>query len=307
MSPSAVVDGTDSLVVNKVEGGLASGRLDSFDVLVVDDDGVVLDELVACLSQAGLSCIGARDAWEALNSLAEGACPAVVVTDIRMPELDGIEFAQRLARLTPKPEIVFVSGNAELDDAVEALRLGARDLLTKPIDLRRLIQIVKEVLIARRAADSHSGDAGALPTLHKANMPTLKEANSLEAADVVLNELKALHHLRGKHLPTGMAVEASWEMLLDLYTSEKRGDLVSLTSLGISSGSPLTSALRRIHELEKEKFIERLPDDTDRRRSTLRLSESGRLAVEGFLKSYWTSRRVGPPQTLAHALRDKAK
>ena len=266
------------------------------DVLVVDDDRAVLDELVSCLERAGLVCAAASDAWQALELLAGGARPAVVIADIRMPELNGIEFAQRLARMTPRPEIVFVSGSAVLDDAVEALRLGARDLLAKPIDLRRLIQIVKEVLIATQAAGSPSGDADTVSAPSKANASALKVGDTVHMSGVVLRDLKELQRLRAEHLPAGMAAEASWEMLLDLYQSEKRGDELSLTSLGITSGVPLTSALRRIHELENEQLIERLPDGKDRRRSTLQLSDKGRLAVESFVRSYLTSRHAETPR-----------
>ena len=220
------------------------------------------------------------DGWQALDLLARGARPAVVVTDIRMPELDGIEFAQRLARMTPRPEIVFVSGSAVLDDAVEALRLGARDLLAKPIDLRRLIQIVKEITLAKRRVPASDP-----PT--KGN-----EVDARRMSGIVLRDLKELHRLRGEHLPTGMAIEASWEMLLDLYESEMRGEEVSLTGLGVSSGVPLTSAIRRIHELEKEGMIERLPDESDRRRAILCLTDGGRRAVEHFVESYLGSRRA---------------
>ena len=117
------------------------------DVLVVEDDPIVLDELVVSLRRAGLACAAANNAWEALELVQRGIRPTVMVCDIRMPELDGLELAQRLARLdsSERPEIIFVSGHAGFDEAVAAMRLGARDLLTKPIDLRRLIQIIKEI------------------------------------------------------------------------------------------------------------------------------------------------------------------
>ncbi len=84
-------------------------------------------------------------AGEALQLLADGRQVKVVVSDLRMPELTGLEFAERLGRLGGggRPEVVFVSGHAGFDDAVEAIRLGARDLLTKPVDGPRLVKAVK--------------------------------------------------------------------------------------------------------------------------------------------------------------------
>jgi len=130
-----------------------SGRDErSLDVLVVDDDREAVEELVEYLSKANLSCKPAPDGWAALQLLADGCRPQVVVTDLRMPELSGMEFAERLSRLGEgeRPEIIFVSGNAGFDDAVQAIRLGARDMLTKPIDGPRLVRAVKSAQLARR-------------------------------------------------------------------------------------------------------------------------------------------------------------
>lgn len=249
------------------------------DVLVVEDDPVVLDELVVSLRRAGLVCLSANNAWEALELIQRGKRPTVMVCDIRMPELDGLELVQRLSRLDPgeRPEVIFVSGHAGFDEAVAAMRLGARDLLTKPIDLRRLIQIIKEIRLepptpAPAAAPLEPDDA---PPLPPEEMP-LK----------VLRDLRRLRRLRVQHLPPGLVPEASWEILLDLYACESKGIKISVTSLAVATGAPMTSALRRIQELEGSGFIDRLPDGVDRRRATLRLTQQGRGAVETFAQAY---------------------
>ena len=122
------------------------------DVLVVDDDVDAAAELTEFLSKAGLACRSASDGWGALNLIAQGCRPGVVVSDLRMPELDGLQFAEHLNKLVEqdRPEIIFVSGNAGYDDAVEAIRLGARDMLTKPIDGLRLVRAVKSAQLVRQ-------------------------------------------------------------------------------------------------------------------------------------------------------------
>ncbi len=250
------------------------------DVLVVEDDPAVLDELVVSLRRAGLACVAANNAWEALELVQRGSRPTVMVCDIRMPELDGLELAQRLARLDPgeRPEIIFVSGHAGFDEAVAAMRLGARDLLTKPIDLRRLIQIIKEIRLEPAApapAAAERAEPDDAPALPPEEMP-LK----------VLRDLRRLRRLRVQHLPPGLVPEASWEILLDLYACESKGIKISVTSLAVATGAPMTSALRRIQELEASGFIDRLPDGIDRRRATLRLTSQGRGAVETFAQAY---------------------
>jgi len=273
---------------------LTTQPADRLDVLVVDDDPAGLDGLTAGLKRAGLVCVGARTGWEALETLLRGTIPFVVITDIRMPELNGLELAHRLRRIgvARPPEIVFISGSAELDHAVEAIRLRARDLLTKPIDLRRLIQIVREVQLERQAPS---------PWMAKPSRHTMQFDGTVEGrvqqrpidvgamSSVVLNQLRRLRRVSGENLPPGITVEASWEILLDLYVSERQGERISLTALGGSAGVPLTSALRRIQELERNGMISRIPDQADKRRVAAHLTQKGREAVQAFIRSYANS------------------
>lgn len=269
------------------------------DVLVVDDDDAGLCDLTDSLNRAGLISEGVSTGWKALEALMRGARPSVVVTDIRMPELDGIELAQRLTRIemAEQPEIIFISGNAELDHAVHAIRLRARDMLTKPIDLRRLVQIVKEVQLERRT----SSPPMAVPSPQNfegwANTRTQVQEFDVKTMSVgVLKSLRSLHRARTTNLPEGLPVEASWEILLDLYVSELRMEPTSLTAIGGSSGVSLTSALRRIQELEGKGMIVRVPDQNDKRRAAAQLTEKGRHAVHSFIRAYVASCRCAQLQ-----------
>lgn len=261
------------------------------DVLVVDDDEAGLCDLTASLTRAGLTCAGADTGWKALETLFAGTIPSVVVTDISMPELDGIELAQRLTRMEiPKlPEIVFISGNAALDHAVDAIRLRARDLLTKPIDLRRLIQIVKEVKLERQSF-SPPATAPSRPNVKKLVDVSRRTVIDVESMSVdVLRSLRKMQRIRRENLPVGLAVEASWEILLDLYVSEANKKCTSLTAVGGSAGVALTSALRRIHELESKGLISKVSDEKDKRRAAAQLTKKGREAVESFVRAYVSS------------------
>ncbi|WP_425067171.1 response regulator [Reyranella sp.] len=279
----------------------AAAPIEKLDVLVVDDDEAGLCDLVASLKRAGLMCVGASTGWEALEVLLKGPPPSVMVTDIRMPELDGLELAERLGRmgLSKIPELVFISGSAELGHAIDAIRLRARDLLTKPIDLRRLIQTIRDVQVERQV----QAPSKAAPYRHdmaasgKPDTRTQPKSVDVDAMSiVVLNNLRKLRRVRSEHLPPGLAVEASWEILLDLYVSELRSEFTSLTSLGGSAGVPLTSGLRRIHELESKGMILRTPDEKDRRRAAAHLTKKGRETVQSFIRSYVTFYSGADPQ-----------
>jgi len=117
-------------------------------------------------------------------------------------------------------------------------------------------------------------------------------------SSLVLNNLRSLQRLRSEHLPSGLAIEATWEILLDLYVSEHSGDAVSMTAAGGSAGISLTSALRRIRELEEKGMIARTPDEKDRRRAALWLTDKGRSTVQSFINSYIKSLRSEKHQML---------
>ena len=246
----------------------------SFDVLVVDDDADAVEELVECLVKTGLSCLSAGDGWQALQLLADGRRVKVVVSDLRMPELTGLEFADRLGQLGgDRPEVIFVSGHAGFDDAVEAIRLGARDMLTKPVDGPRLVKAVKSALVARQ------GRLAAPVT----GAPSGGAADRKRAA---LKQMRSMRRMRSQHFPTQLFSDPCWEMLLDLYDGHLAGAEVTVTSLGAASGVPLTTALRRMDQLKAHGLIERAEDSEDKRRTIVRLTSAGLDAVEGFFDTY---------------------
>lgn len=256
------------------DGAIPEDR--TFDVLVVDDDSDAVEELVEFLTKAGLSCLSAGDGWQALKLLADRRRARVVVSDLRMPELTGLEFAERLTRLggSDRPEVIFVSGHAGFDDAVEAIRLGARDLLTKPVDGPRLVKAVKSALVARQGRDRAAPAAGA---------PTGGGADRKRSA---LKQMRSMRRMRSQHFPTQLFSDPCWEMLLDLYDGHLAAAEVTVTSLGAASGVPLTTALRRMDQLMAHGLIERTEDVGDKRRTIVRLTQAGLDAVEGFFDTY---------------------
>jgi CheY-like chemotaxis protein len=269
--------------------GSASQKVEAVDVLVVDDDLDAADELIEYLSRASLGCAKAGDGWAALKLVGEGCRPSVVVSDLRMPELNGLQFAEHLNKLPDqdRPEIIFVSGNAGYDDAVEAIRLGARDMLTKPIDGPKLVRAVKSALLVRqlRRGEPRGADAAAGP------VRAASEKSPTERKRTTLDDLRAVRKVRSKYFPSELFSDPCWEMLLDLYDGQLAGQDVTVTSLGAASGASLTTALRRMDALQSHGLIERTEDPDDKRRTIIRLSKTGLEAVERFFDTY--SRRQG--------------
>ncbi|WP_289297524.1 response regulator [uncultured Reyranella sp.] len=261
----------------------------SIDVLVVDDDAATLEELIEYLSKAGLRCQGAADGWAALEKMAAGVRADVVVSDLRMPELSGMQFAERLRLLKDgkRPEIIFVSGHAGFDDAVEAIRMGARDMLTKPVDGARLVRAVKSAKLIRQMQHAQSPASGeAAPATVRAPRADATPVDPVLRRREALKELKAIRRDRSAHFPADLFSDPCWEMLLDLYDARLAAEEVTVTSLGAASGVPLTTALRRMEALQAHGLIDRVEDRGDKRRTIMRLTEQGLRAVENFFEAY---------------------
>lgn len=260
------------------------------DVLVVEDNADTANELAEYLAKAGLKSQTAGDAWAALKLLADGLRPSVVVTDLNMPELTGMEFAERLGHFggAERPEIIFLSGFAKFDDAVAALRLGASDMLTKPVEGMKLVQAVKSAQLARRLRHRTEG----APAPFSAGKAQAGEQQSpMERMRVALGNMKTMRRLRGQYFPTELFSDPCWEMLLDLYDASLSKHEVSVTSLAAASGVPFTTALRRMDELQHHHLITRTDDLGDKRRINVKLTEGATKAIEKFFETYLEWRR----------------
>lgn len=126
-------------------------------VLVVDDELVVREQIGLALRRRGHEVTLAGSADEAARLVADRGDIGVIVTDIRMPGEDGLAFARRLSGAggTPRPEVVFVTGHATVEDAATAVRLGAADFLRKPLRAAEIAEAVAAAMdraVARRRA-----------------------------------------------------------------------------------------------------------------------------------------------------------
>lgn len=125
-------------------------------VYVIDDDPAMRDSLDFLLDAAGLKARLFESAVSFLEALPELG-PGCIVSDVRMPNLDGLELLKRL-RETNKPlPIIIMTGHGDIPLAVEAMKLGAIDFIEKPFEDDRLIGTITAALSG--AAQRHKGDA----------------------------------------------------------------------------------------------------------------------------------------------------
>ena len=119
-------------------------------VLLVDDDHDVLGANARFLRVNDLNVVVADQASTAIERLKAEPID-VVVTDLRMPNCDGIEFAHEVRDITPLLPIVFLSGFATVPEIVEAMKLGAVDFLEKPVEPDHLLGKIKSVSTSFRS------------------------------------------------------------------------------------------------------------------------------------------------------------
>jgi DNA-binding NtrC family response regulator len=117
------------------EGG---GILNQFRVLLVDDETEFLETLVKRLKKRKLDVVSAVSGKDALATL--GAEPIdVVVLDVKMPDMDGIETLKEIKKISPQVEVIMLTGHASVEVAIQGMELGAFDYLMKPMDIDELL------------------------------------------------------------------------------------------------------------------------------------------------------------------------
>jgi len=113
--------------------------MDSFRVLVVDDEEDFLETLVNRLKKRNLDTVGVKSGEEAVEEIREKRYD-VVILDIKMPGgMDGIETLREIKRIQPLVEVLLLTGHASVETSIEGMKLGAFDYLMKPIKLEELL------------------------------------------------------------------------------------------------------------------------------------------------------------------------
>ena len=131
-------------------------------ILVVDDEPNLRRVLGAQLSRDGYEVHAVADGKAALRILQEQYID-VVITDLRMPELDGLELMRRALALEPELPVVIITAHGTVDNAVEALKSGAFDYITKPFDQNEVRNVVRKALRTRALAASEARQEAELP------------------------------------------------------------------------------------------------------------------------------------------------
>src|SRR5258705_12435310 len=166
-------------------------------ILIVDDE-LEITEILADLLSEQYDCVKADSAEQALTFLQEGNFQ-LVISDITMPGMSGLDMIPQVKELSPDTVVVMISGMQTVESAIGALRLGAFDYLMKPFDLRQVEAVVKralehhDLIVAKQRYENHLEELveqrtaeldRALDFLENAYRSTLKALTAaLEARD----------------------------------------------------------------------------------------------------------------------------
>jgi DNA-binding response OmpR family regulator len=192
-------------------------------ILVVDDDPTVAEVVAGYLERAGFAVERAADGPQALR-LATDRPPALVVLDLMLPGMDGLEVCRRLRSRAAAVPVIMLTALGDEDDRILGLEVGADDYVTKPFSPRELVLRVESVLRRSRADQGRS--AG--PELHSAGItldPGARRAfKDGHALSLTLREFDLLVHLM-RH--RGRAI--SREQLMHDVWGWEFGDLSTVT------------------------------------------------------------------------------
>jgi len=111
-------------------------------ILLVDDEVPFVETMSKRLVKRGLKVISANNGEETLIKLDQGSKVDVIILDVKMPGMDGIETLQEIKKRHPLKEVIMLTGHATVETAIEGMKLGAFDYLMKPCDLDILMSKV---------------------------------------------------------------------------------------------------------------------------------------------------------------------
>ncbi len=121
----------------------------SASILIVDDEESILTSLSSILSDEGYAVAVAKNGMEALRAYTTDP-PDLMILDIWMPEMDGMETLRRVRELVPTAQVMMMSGHGSIETAVKGIKLGAYDYIEKPLSLENIILRVKHALDQHR-------------------------------------------------------------------------------------------------------------------------------------------------------------
>ncbi len=136
-------------------------------IMLVDDEVPFVETMAKRLEKRSIKTIMAFSAEQGLEKLKTNQDLDVIILDIKMPGMDGIEALKKIKSVSPMIEVIMLTGHATIELAIDALKLGAYDFLMKPFDIEELVIKMDEAAKKKRAHEEKIKEALKQETLAK--------------------------------------------------------------------------------------------------------------------------------------------
>src|SRR5215204_2547425 len=272
-------------------------------ILIIDDEKAIRKTLTEILSFEGYDIVEAADGEEGLRQFKEKAYD-VVLCDIKMPKLDGMEFLQKATENNADVPIIMISGHGNIETAVEAVKKGAYDFIQKPPDLNRLLitirnamernSLVTETKVLRRKANKVQEMVGASGGITKIK-ETIEKVAPTEARILITGENGV-----GKELVARWVHEKSSRAagpLIEVNCAAIPSELIESELFGHEKGSFTSAIKQRIGKFEQANsgtlFLDEIGDmSLSAQAKVLRALQEGKITRVGADKDINVDVRV---------------
>lgn len=161
-------------------------------LLIADDEYLILKGMESIAwDTLGITVCGTAQSGEEALKIAEREKPDIILSDIKMPGMDGIEMACRLIQKNPGCIIIFLSGYSDFSYAQSAIRLGACDYLLKPTSPEEILNCVSQAIIRKGSPQNHAEEAANfLQGIPEKQENPIQNVSLSESVDQILNFIK---------------------------------------------------------------------------------------------------------------------
>ena len=209
-------------------------------VAIIDDDESIRRSLCRALGRAGFDVQAFASAREFLTS-DKSARVSCVVSDLRMPGVDGLDLQRALADSAPHLAVVFITGHADVSSGVRAMKAGAIDFLEKPVRREDLIEAIGRAIRKSRAAKANTAELDDLKRRHASLTGRERQVFSLVAAGLLNKQIGAQLGV------TERTIKQHRGVVMEKMAAESLAELVLMADrLGVrASGNDLSEARGR--------------------------------------------------------------
>lgn len=159
-------------------------------VAIIDDDESIRKALVRMLAAAGMEVLAFSSAKEFL-AVVEPGHVSCVISDLRMPEIDGLHLQSALAERMPDVALVFITGHGDVPSTVQAMKSGAVDLLEKPVRRADLLEAIARATERTHRAEAEATDLNLLKGRYARLTPRERQVFALVAAGLLNKQIAA--------------------------------------------------------------------------------------------------------------------